>query len=181
MAHAECTCTSEDARFWCEAIRRWQTQRQREQCRASQAFRDGFAALPPQRPPGEEPALPSLARRAVNYTKAQAKHTAKGRPKASAELKAARLAVCEGTAEAGHCRHYRPSDQTCAASPKCGCYVGPKAGWLDQDCPLGLWPTAAASSCVVCGKPATTICSYGTSLGLCGEPLCGGCTHRHIL
>lgn len=35
--------------------------------------------------------------------------------------------------------------------------------------------------CVVCHEPATRICSYTLSLGMCGYPLCDDCTHAHTL
>lgn len=37
------------------------------------------------------------------------------------------------------------------------------------------------STCVVCKEPATRICSYTLSLGMCGYPLCDDCTHAHTL
>lgn len=145
MAHTECSCPAGDGRLYCPTVRRWMTPRLREQCASSQAFRDGFAALPPQAAPGEEPALPSLPRRAANYAKAQARHTANGRKKAPPELKAARLAVCRGTDETPHCEKFRPSDETCSQR-RCGCVVEDKAGWLSEACPLGLWPKAEAAT-----------------------------------
>lgn len=35
--------------------------------------------------------------------------------------------------------------------------------------------------CTVCHKPATTVCSYTLSLGMCGVPLCNQCKHPHAI
>lgn len=42
-------------------------------------------------------------------------------------------------------------------------------------------PIWKPSTCAVCNKPATRICSYTLSLGMCGYPLCDDCTHAHTL
>lgn len=77
----------------------------------------------------EPPPMPSLARQAVNFTRAAVRHVAAGRPKASDEVKAARLAICR------ECEFYVPETIRCRAAG-CGCYLAVKTGWAAQSCPL---------------------------------------------
>ncbi|SIO58435.1 hypothetical protein SAMN05444166_5678 [Singulisphaera sp. GP187] len=53
---------------------------------------------------------------------------AAGRPQASQAQREARLAVCAACPEydEGRCR-------------LCGCFLATKAGWADQECPVGKW------------------------------------------
>lgn len=44
-----------------------------------------------------------------------------------------------------------------------------------------IWSASNTSTCVVCNNPATRICSYTLSMGMCGEPLCDDCTCAHTL
>jgi hypothetical protein len=89
------------------------------------------------------PTLPGLAALAVGFAKAAVSHVLAGMPRASAEVVAARLAVCEA------CPHLIRPDYRCGllpgagqpgAAPGCGCYVRTKAAWADQTCPAGKWP-----------------------------------------
>lgn len=80
--------------------------------------------------PGEAPpALPSLARQAVNFGKALMTHVLAGRPTLDDNATEARLAICRA------CPMYRP-DGRCSA---CGCVVSIKARWAGEECPEGRW------------------------------------------
>lgn len=92
-------------------------------------IRDVSAGAPP-------PTPPPILTRAVNLAGAVASHFAAGLPKASEELKAARLAVCIGPPGGKPCDQRLPGG-TCAG---CGCNLSVKAGWAEQECPLGKWP-----------------------------------------
>jgi hypothetical protein len=85
-------------------------------------------------PPRPEPRAVPLMAKVANFTSAVAAHVAAGLPQASKVLAARRLAICDG------CENYRPSDKTCGGISGCGCYVGIKANWRDQSCPLNKWP-----------------------------------------
>lgn len=101
-------------------------------------------------PPRPEPKAVPLLTKAANFASAVAQHVAAGMPQASAELVAARLAVCqkgEGLSpdqiNGEACDHYRASDNTCGGANGCGCYLAEKSKWRDQSCPLGRWPMEA--------------------------------------
>lgn len=103
-----------------------------------------LAGLPPDpnavsSPPSREPAPPPLGRQVVNFVRAQIRHVADGRVKASPELLAARLAVCET------CPLLRRSDRRCTAI-SCGCPVDAKATYRSESCPHGRWPDPASFS-----------------------------------
>lgn len=82
---------------------------------------------------GIKPAMPSLARQAVNLATATAQHIAAGARPASETERERRLAICR----ANTCGQYLPGDK-CA---KCGCRMEIKAAWAEQSCPLDppLW------------------------------------------
>lgn len=105
---------------------------------AAVASSRALAGLPPDpeaRPPirSREPVLPPLGRQAVNFITAQIRHVADGRVKATPEVLAARLAVCDA------CPALRVSDRRCSAQG-CGCPVDIKATYRSEGCPLGKWP-----------------------------------------
>ena len=81
-----------------------------------------------------EQAAPGLLQKAGNLVGAVATHVAQGLPMVSAEEKAARLAACEG------CDLFAKEQRTCLHAT-CGCNMDVKAGWKDQRCPIGRWPT----------------------------------------
>mgnify|MGYP001273104186 CR=1 FL=1 len=91
----------------------------------------------------ERPKLPPRTAQVLTFARAVTQHLASGARRASPELVAARLdacAVCPSRVVEG-------DNQRCAV---CGCYLakgimglGGKAEWLDQDCPLGKWPSPA--------------------------------------
>lgn len=72
-----------------------------------------------------------ILRKIANFATAVVQHVAAGMPEASPEVKVARLAICQGCDEfnAGSCR-------------LCGCGLEVKAGWADQECPIGKWAIA---------------------------------------
>lgn len=74
--------------------------------------------------------------KALNFASAVVAHAAAGMPEASPELKAARLAVCNGEPGCPPCDQRLPGG-TCAG---CGCDLDWAASWADKDCPLGKWP-----------------------------------------
>jgi hypothetical protein len=88
-------------------------------------------------PEGPEPPLPPLATMAASFIKSTTRHLLAGSPQASPELKAARLAVCEG------CEHLRASDRRCGLvnGAGCGCATPLKAARLLDECPAGKWPS----------------------------------------
>lgn len=83
-----------------------------------------------------EPPLPGPLTMAATYARSTVRHLAAGRPQASPELQAARLAECES------CDHLRPSDRRCGLVKGCGCGcpVETKAGRLLESCPVNQWP-----------------------------------------
>ena len=83
-----------------------------------------------------EPPLPGPLAMAASYARSTVRHLAAGRPQASPELQAARLAVCES------CDHLRPSDRRCGLvrGCGCGCPVETKVGRLLDRCPVNRWP-----------------------------------------
>ncbi len=81
-------------------------------------------------PNGAEKPLPSLARRAVNYSVALARHAVQGMRKTDAATQQKRIALCMS------CENYRPSDGHCSHK-NCGCSVQKKAGWESSYCPIG--------------------------------------------
>lgn len=83
---------------------------------------------PTPHPVDQHAAAPGPGRKLVNFVVATTKHIAAGRPMATAEQKAERLAICQG------CEHY--DEGRCQ---RCGCGLEVKAGWADQECPIGKW------------------------------------------
>lgn len=84
--------------------------------------------------PGE-PALPSLAKQAVNFGRAVVAETiavTKGTPVLPTEEAQRRLSICQQNT----CGEYRESDGRCAA---CGCVIRSKTRWRSQGCPKGYW------------------------------------------
>jgi hypothetical protein len=86
---------------------------------------------------GTGPPLPSFPCMAAAYIVSTAKHVVSGRPMASPELQAARLAACEV------CDHLRPEDRRCGVvrGCGCGCPVDDKAQRLLEVCPDDRWPS----------------------------------------
>jgi len=92
----------------------------------------------------DAPPLPSLVTQIKNFAQAAAVHVSGGAKRTPPALLQARLdacALCERRIVEG-------DRQRCA---ECGCYLtggvagsGGKAEWLDQDCPLGKWPSPKA-------------------------------------
>lgn len=72
---------------------------------------------------------PSLLRKAANFAGALAGHAAAGFPQAPPEVLTERLATCQT------CEHL--DGRACRV---CGCFVGEKAKWAEQECPVGKWP-----------------------------------------
>ena len=98
-----------------------------------------FVAHPPPVPTPRgtvEPPLPGPLTMAANYARSTVRHLAAGRPQASPELQAARLAACES------CDHLRPSDRRCGLvrGCGCGCPVDEKVQRLLDRCPVNRWP-----------------------------------------
>ncbi len=83
-----------------------------------------------------EPALPSIGQMAMNYARAQIKHTFDGRRKATEEIFLERISICENCV--GPEGKFRASDRRCSART-CGCTVDEKAKWASESCPLGKW------------------------------------------
>lgn len=75
---------------------------------------------------------PGILKKIAGFAKAVLKHVGAGRPMATEEQKAARLARCRA------CEHY--DDGRCRL---CGCGLDMKAGWADQGCPAGKWSPIA--------------------------------------
>lgn len=71
---------------------------------------------------------PGFLQKIANFAVAAVQHVAVGAPMASEDVKAARLAVCVACDQfdRGSCR-------------VCGCGLETKAGWADQECPVGKW------------------------------------------
>jgi hypothetical protein len=93
--------------------------------------------------PPAKPALPGLARQMANFSKALVKHAADRFGKVDADVKAERLAACEGC-------ELRVGDR--CSHPACGCVLEVKAGWASESCPEGKWSAVAAKGDV---KPCT--------------------------
>lgn len=107
---------------------------------AAVASSRALAGLPPDpslTPKASRPdrPLPPLGRQVANFVRAQIRHVADGRVKATPEALAARLAVCNA------CPMLRASDRRCSATG-CGCPVDTKATYRSESCPLGKWPTS---------------------------------------
>jgi hypothetical protein len=120
-----------------------QTSGHKRFCELAAAGDERYTALlvGPAPAPTPTPTLPGLVAQAVNFGKAIVSHVAAGMPRASAEVVAARLAICEA------CPHLIRPDYRCGLLPGqgaqgggCGCYVRTKAAWADQTCPAGKWP-----------------------------------------
>jgi len=77
-----------------------------------------------------EPAKPSLSRMALNYTVAQLKDLAAGRPRRTEEEEAAIERICRS------CPKFRKSDASCSV---CGCPIARKAPLAQESCPIGKW------------------------------------------
>ncbi len=69
-----------------------------------------------------------LVARGKNFAKAVVRHVAAGRPQATPEQQAARMALCLVCPE--------HDDGKCA---KCGCGLKLKTAWLLEVCPLAKW------------------------------------------
>lgn len=80
--------------------------------------------------------LPSLKKRAKNFTKAVGKRAAAGFVNVGDEEYASRLEICESN----QCGHFNGTH--CL---KCGCPVKKKAKWATEQCPVGLWPESEES------------------------------------
>jgi len=76
---------------------------------------------------------PSLARKAVNFTKAVTKHVSTGRKKAPPEVQAERLKTCQG------CDYFGLSTPGECGHKQCGCVLKTKIEWATSFCPDGLW------------------------------------------
>lgn len=73
---------------------------------------------------------PGWVEKAANYAKAKLQHIANGSPSVSLTVLQERLDVCSLCP--------LRNDEFCGA---CGCPVEKKAGWADQECPVGKWGT----------------------------------------
>ncbi len=88
-----------------------------------------------------EPALPSLARRVVNFVGAMAQTANRAAASKPIEVRDVIADARHATCQSG-CDFYRPSDDTCSHS-KCGCKL--KGGLISktklagQKCPDGKW------------------------------------------
>lgn len=84
---------------------------------------------------GVDPPAPTLPQMVVNFTTAAVRHVAEGRPKATEQQKADRLAICRSNV----CGLYADGDRCMHTS--CGCFLQLKADWADSQCPLDppLW------------------------------------------
>jgi len=83
---------------------------------------------------------PGFGRRVVNFVSAARKHVRAKRPQASPAVIAARLDVCRGSGDTPEpCELYNSDNGRCRHK-KCGCNLRRKAAWLDQSCPIKLWP-----------------------------------------
>jgi hypothetical protein len=84
------------------------------------------------------PPPPDAWRRAVNFTKAAARHVAGGMRKASPEESARRTALCVENV----CGYYDARAARCNHKD-CGCHIGgtvlDKTSWAEQRCPVGRW------------------------------------------
>lgn len=81
------------------------------------------------RDPADKPKRPSMARMAVNFSKAMAAHLANGLKAATEEQVNARVDVCT-TCE-------QRTGEHCSV---CGCPIEAKASLESSECPLGRWP-----------------------------------------
>jgi len=99
----------------------------------------GWFERPKERPPLAEP---SLLAKAVNFSKAAAKHVAAGRPIATDEQVAERWAICQA------CEIFKPKSegQGVCTHKSCGCALKAvgltgknKLRWADSVCPLEKW------------------------------------------
>lgn len=90
--------------------------------------------LPQHRPGNGKKKLPSLARRAVNFSKAAIHHVKTGRKKRSTNGQLSCKAICREN----HCGLYL-SDVNKCAHKNCGCNLDLKISWADTKCPVGLW------------------------------------------
>lgn len=85
---------------------------------------------------------PSLAQKAVNFTKAAARHVVKGLKEATDEQVAERFAICQA------CELFKPKGEgqgVCTHS-SCGCKLKAvglagknKLKWASEKCPIGKW------------------------------------------
>lgn len=73
---------------------------------------------------------PSIARLAVNFSKAIVKHAVEGFPQADQATADARLAICL------ECPSFDAEKIRCLS---CGCNLNVKIYWSEQVCPLGKW------------------------------------------
>ena len=76
---------------------------------------------------------PNLGQKAINFTKAAAKHVRDGLVQVSDEQLEARLNICRSN----QCGFYQ--DEKCKHQG-CGCFLKLKAKWRSETCPMDLWP-----------------------------------------
>ena len=91
---------------------------------------------------------PNLVQKAVNYTKAQVKHTLSGRKEVTDEVFEERISKCKG------CDYFDPEKIVCKHQD-CGCFLEIKCKWADSECPIGEWNAIAEEKekgCGSCGK-----------------------------
>lgn len=76
---------------------------------------------------------PSLARKAVNFSKAAFVHIVDGLTTVDESSYRIRLEMC------GNCEIYDQGKEVCKHM-SCGCYMPTKAWWRTSKCPLAKWP-----------------------------------------
>ena len=96
--------------------------------------RDALREQARERRNGGSPRLPSLAKLAVNATKAVVKHTLDGQRQVELPRYQQRLNICNdclppnGFRVKNRCTH-----------ESFGCFLDKKAWWASEECPLGKW------------------------------------------
>jgi len=106
--------------------------------RAGQEFspkeRDALIKRAREQRGGDAPQLPSLAKLAVNLTKAVVKHVGDKLKEVELPIYQQRLDICndclppDGFRVKNRCTH-----------ESCGCFLDKKAWWASEECPLGKW------------------------------------------
>ena len=86
---------------------------------------------------------PSLAKKAMNFTKAAAKHVANGLKNVPTKVYNSRMELCN------NCE--KLSGGQCS---ECGCIVKLKAAWGSEKCPIGKWSEykETRGKCGGCGR-----------------------------
>jgi hypothetical protein len=89
-----------------------------------------------------EPALPSVPRMAQNAAKAAGRVIKAAATGKQLWMTPAQREENQAICRSNQCGFFRPSDQRCA-HPNCGCFTKIKTRMATEDCPQGLFKSAA--------------------------------------